>query len=105
MSQTAAVAMKISISSIISFTLSYICFAVSTSCLNILSGVGKLTGPDIKLTKAPSSQAASAKAKPIFPELRFDINLTGSIISRVGPAVMRIFFPANRPLLKFNETC
>ena len=35
--------------------------------------------------------AASAIAKPIFPELLLEINLTGSIYSFVGPAVTSAF--------------
>ena len=57
------------------------------------------TGPDIRITSAPSSIAASANAYPIFPELLFDIYLTGSICSRVGPAVIVILMFCNLLLI------
>ena len=42
-------------------------------------GFGISTGPLIRVTLAPDSIAASAKLYPIFPELLFVMNLTGSI--------------------------
>ena len=57
------------------------------------------TGPLTKLTDAPASIAASAKEYPIFPELLFEINLTGSICSLVGPAVIVIVLPLRGPVL------
>ena len=53
-------------------------------------------GPDAFLvtkTWAPALAAAAATAKPIRPELRLLINRTGSIASRVGPAVISTFNP------------
>src|SRR5437588_11641249 len=46
-----------------------------------------LTGPEINLTWCPAASAASAIAYPIFPEERLLRKRTGSIASRVGPAV------------------
>ncbi|MNI47661.1 hypothetical protein D3C73_1021920 [compost metagenome] len=48
----------------------------------------------ISITFAPSSRAAFAIAKPIFPEESFDMYLTGSIRSTVPPAVTTTFLPA-----------
>ena len=52
-------------------------------------------GPDIKVTFAPRFVAASANEKPILPDEKLPINLTGSIFSKVGPADINIFFPFN----------
>ena len=49
-------------------------------------------GPVISVTSAPSLAASSAKANPILPLEWFPINLTGSMGSKVGPAVTKIFF-------------
>ena len=38
-------------------------------------------GPDIKVTFAPRFVAASANEKPILPDEKLPINLTGSIFS------------------------
>ena len=52
-----------------------------------VSGILRLTGPAITATSAPASTAAWATAAPICPELRLLIKRTGSMASRVGPAV------------------
>src|SRR5437762_14133775 len=51
------------------------------------SGGATLAGPEISFTLCPAARAASAIAYPIFPEERLLIKRTGSIASRVGPAV------------------
>ena len=59
------------------------------------SGGRSVTGPEMSVTSAPRSRAASAMAKPILPEERLLKKRTGSIISRVGPAVTSTRRPAN----------
>ncbi len=54
-------------------------------------GRSETNGPLIKVTSAPLLNAALAMAYPIFPDDLFDMNLTGSRYSLVGPAVTRIF--------------
>jgi hypothetical protein len=49
------------------------------------------------VTSAPASRAAAAMAKPIFPELRLLMKRTGSMRSRVGPAVSSTRLPARGP--------
>ena len=49
-------------------------------------------------TSAPASRAACATAKPILPELRLLMKRTGSIGSRVGPAVISTRRPCRSPL-------
>ena len=49
--------------------------------------------PAIKMTSAPDFTADFAISKPILPDERFPIYLTGSIGSSVPPAVTIIFFP------------
>ena len=51
------------------------------------TGSGMEVGPLIKVVFAPSSKIAFAIAWPCFPEDSFEMYLTGSIISRVGPEV------------------
>ena len=96
-SATAAVDINKSISDKFAVTCSFISSADSISILLTLSGVSKVTGPEIKVTIADSSTAALASEKPIFPELLLEMYLTGSIFSLVGPAVMSTFLPANNP--------
>ena len=55
----------------------------------IFSGTFCELGPSTKVTFAPNSQNSLAIAIPCFPEDLFPINLTGSIASKVGPAVTR----------------
>ena len=50
----------------------------SSRALSIFStrtpkGSGSITGPEISVTSAPRSRAASARAKPIFPEESFEM--------------------------------
>ena len=49
----------------------------------------KFVGPDISVVSKPFFDRDSANAKPCFPLDLLDINLTGSIYSRVGPAVTK----------------
>ena len=49
----------------------------------------KFEGPDIKVVSKPFSFKDFAISYPCFPLDLFDINLTGSIYSCVGPAVTR----------------
>ena len=60
-------------------------------------GAARLTGPLTSTTLAPASRAASATAYPIFPELRLVMKRTGSMRSRVGPAVTSTLRPASAP--------
>ena len=50
-------------------------------------------GPKIKITFAPKFAALLAIETPIFPDEKFEINLTLSIFSIVGPAVIRTVLP------------
>src|SRR6266576_1027042 len=52
------------------------------------AGRAILAGPEINFTSCPAATAASAIAYPIFPEERLLRKRTGSIASRVGPAVI-----------------
>lgn len=47
------------------------------------------------MTAAPARTAASATAKPIFPELRLPMKRTGSRSSKVGPALTSTRRPAS----------
>ena len=71
--------------------------ALSTSMRFTPGGVAMLTGPQTMVTSAPASRAAAATAKPIFPELRLLMKRTGSMRSRVGPAVSSTRLPASGP--------
>mgnify|MGYP002062386975 CR=1 FL=1 len=71
--------------------------AVSTSTLVTPAGVARVTGPATRVTCAPCAASALATAKPILPELRLAMKRTGSIGSRVGPAVTSARRPASRP--------
>ena len=72
--------------------------ALSTSMRFTPGGVAMDTGPHTTVTSAPASRAAAATAKPIFPELRLLMKRTGSMRSRVGPAVSNTRLPASGPL-------
>jgi hypothetical protein len=71
--------------------------ALSTSMRVTPAGVGRLTGPATSTTLAPASRAACATAKPILPELRLLMKRTGSMRSRVGPALTSTRRPARAP--------
>ena len=72
----------------------YISSAVSTrTTFNDLGG-GVDVGPHTTVTSAPRRRACVASAKPIRPVDRLEMYLTGSIASRVGPAVTRTRTPA-----------
>ena len=72
--------------------------ALSTSMRRTPAGVVSATGPATSTTSAPAARAAAATAKPILPELRLLMNRTGSMRSRVGPAVMQhALTPASGP--------
>ena len=49
-------------------------------------GSGKVTGPEISVTRAPARAAACAMAYPCLPEERLAIKRTGSMASCVGPS-------------------
>src|ERR1700730_12524161 len=61
------------------------------------SGGATLAGPEISFTLCPAAIAASAIAYPIFPEERLLMKRTGSIASRVGPAVTTNLTRSNYP--------
>ena len=54
----------------------------------------------MRTTSDPRSAATFANAKPILPDEWFDINLTGSNSSIVGPADIRTFLPIKERLLE-----
>jgi hypothetical protein len=56
-------------------------------------GVGRCTGPATRVTSAPASRAARAMAKPILPLEWLVMPRTGSIASKVGPAVTSTCWP------------
>ena len=58
-------------------------------------GVDRCTGPATSVTSAPASRAARAIAKPILPLDRLVMPRTGSIGSKVGPAVMSTRWPSS----------
>ena len=74
-------------------TSSYISSADNT--FTTLANIGGFNedGPVIRVTSAPLMMHSLAKAYPIFPVEWFDINLTGSKASLVGPAVTITFLP------------
>ena len=51
------------------------------------AGSESAVGPETSTTSAPRRAATFARANPIFPEEGLEMNRTGSIGSRVGPAV------------------
>ena len=62
-----------------------------------------LVGPATKVTFAPAFAAASAIENPILPDEWLPIKRTGSIASKVGPAVIRMFlFLRGSCLAKFS---
>ena len=72
--------------------------ALSQSMRRTPGGVGSETGPLTRTTSAPAFRAACATAKPIFPELRLLMKRTGSMRSRVGPAVISTRLPLSGPV-------
>ncbi len=94
-SATAAVAMNTSCSGASGSTASNICCALTTSMRVTPRGVARCTGPATSVTIAPASAAARASAKPIFPLDRLVMPRTGSIASKVGPAVSSTFLPSS----------
>ena len=90
--------MKMSVPGSSAATASIIGSAVSTSTRSTPGGVATFTGPATSTTRAPARRAASATAKPILPELRLVMNRTGSMRSRVGPAVTTTLRPASAPV-------
>ena len=97
-SATAATAKKISQSAalIVAACISLALTTLVRAILPVASrGVDRSQGPVTKCTCAPASTAALAIAKPILPELRLVMPRTGSIASKVGPAVINTFFPTS----------
>ena len=68
----------------------------STDCTLTPGGGATLSGPATRSTLAPRRHAAAASATPILPLLWFEMNRTGSIASRVGPAVISTRLPRKR---------
>ena len=62
-----------------------------TDTILIPKGADRAVGPLTKVTSAPAACAARAKAYPIFPDERLVMPRTGSIGSKVGPAVINTF--------------
>ncbi len=85
-------------------TASSISSALRTSTRWTRSGVGCDTGPLTRVTRAPASTAARARAKPIFPELRLLKKRMGSSASCVGPAVISTSNPDKSPLANSAAT-
>ena len=94
-SATAAVAMKTLACAARASTASCICCAVVTSMRCTPRGLGRCTGPATSVTSAPASRAARATAKPILPLDRLVRPRTGSIGSKVGPAVISTRLPSS----------
>src|SRR6202051_4434870 len=73
------------------------------------AGGATLAGPEISFTLCPAAIAASAIAYPIFPEERLLIKRTGSIDSRVGPAVTtnltRLNYPGAPAKIRREKRC
>jgi hypothetical protein len=78
--------------------------ALRTSSRSTPAGVARQVGPETSCTCAPASAAARAMAWPILPELRLVMPRTGSIASKVGPAVTSTRLPASTPLPNSPET-
>ena len=91
--------MKIAVPGSSRCTAAYICSQLSTSTRRTPAGVGSDTGPLTSTTSAPASRIACASAKPILPELRLLTKRTGSMHSRVGPAVSSTRRPVSGPTL------
>src|SRR6516225_8596630 len=68
--------------------------ALRTSTRSTPLGVSSAVGPVTSTTFAPRRAAARATAYPIFPDDRLLKNRTGSMSSRVGPAVTRTPSPS-----------
>ncbi len=67
--------------------------AETTSIRRTPCGVLSATGPATSVTSCPAARAARATAKPMRPVDGFERKRTGSMNSRVGPAVTRNFIP------------
>src|SRR5690606_5429500 len=91
-SATAAAIIIMSALATCCWTLLYISSAVCTSILWMEEDGLIADGPITKVTSAPSWAAFSASAVPIFPVEKLLMNLTGSIFSIGGPAVISTFF-------------
>ena len=68
-------------------TASYMSAAETTGTTATPSGGASETGPETRVTAAPRLRAAAASSYPIRPVEWLVTNRTGSIASRVGPAV------------------
>ncbi len=75
-------------------TASAISWAVSTVISAARGGAGRLE-VETSVTSAPRAAASAAIAYPIFPEERLPMKRTGSIGSRVPPAVTSTFQPSS----------
>src|SRR5688572_2353466 len=60
-------------------------------------GGARLAGPEMRVTSCPRANAACAIAYPILPDERLLMKRTGSIASRVGPAVTTNLTRSNYP--------
>ena len=80
-----------------SITAARICSAVSTSTRSTLAGSGRRTVAT-SVTLAPRTAASVASAYPCLPDERLPTNRTGSMGSRVPPAVTRTRSPVRSPL-------
>ena len=70
---------------------------VSTWSTRAPTGGGSASGPATSTTSAPRRHAAAATATPMRPLLRLEMNRTGSMASRVGPADTRTRLPVRTP--------
>ncbi|CAB4913041.1 unannotated protein [freshwater metagenome] len=93
-SATAADITNTSQSGIFFFSTECICSAVSTRIVSMPATSEIFELARTKETSAPLFRASTAMATPCFPELRFPMNRTGSIDSRVPPAEIRNFLPS-----------
>ena len=91
--------MSASASATASATAAAISLAVTAGTTSTPAGVDTAEGAAIRVTLAPRSRAASARAKPILPDERLVMTRTGSMGSCVPPAVTTMRRPARSPFL------
>ena len=71
--------------------------AVVTRTVRAPAGGSRWVGPSTRSTSAPRARASRASSMPWVPVAALDRKRTGSIGSRVGPAVIKTRSPAKGP--------
>jgi hypothetical protein len=74
-------------------TAAIICTPLCTLIRFTPGGASRPVGPETSVTCAPACRQARASAYPILPEERLVMPRTGSIGSKVGPAVISTRLP------------